>query len=284
MTDSIHRFIFDTYGIRGELVRLEKSSQRMLQAHQYPEFIADLLQQTAAVCVLLATTIKFEGKISIQLASDEKIKMLVVQTTNELGFRGLARFDEAADYSQMTFNQLVKGGQMCITIEPIKGNRYQGVVPLDGDSLAECVENYFNQSEQLQTRIWLYNDDQQVVGLMLQALPDMQSEEAFEHLVMLASTLTEHECLKLDNETLLHRLFHAENIKHLLADPVHFLCSCSKQKMLESISLLTDEELEDSLAENDSISVTCEFCLNQYSFNELDIKASKSLQGNSTQH
>lgn len=284
MTDNIHRFIFDIYGIRGELVRLERSSQRMLQAHQYPAFIAELLQQSAAVSVLLATTIKFEGKISIQLATDEKLKMLVVQTTNELGFRGLARFDESADYSQMTFNELSKSGQMCITIEPKKGNRYQGIVPLNGNSLAECVENYFNQSEQLQTRIWLYSDEQQVIGLMLQALPDMLSEESFEHLVMLASTLTRQECLKLTNETLLHRLFHSESIKHLVADPVHFSCSCSKKKMLESLSLLSDEELEDSLAKDDKILVSCEFCLNQFSFNELDIKTSRSLQGNSTQH
>jgi molecular chaperone Hsp33 len=112
----------------------------------------------------------------------------------------------------------------------------------------------------------------------------MLSEESFEHLVILAETLTHHECLSLANEILLHRLFHSESLKHLVADPVHFACSCSQKKMLKSLTLLSDEELEESLAEHNEISVTCEFCLNHFSFNELDIKTGKSIQGNATKH
>jgi len=138
MTDTIHRFIFDTFGIRGELVKLSDSSQQMISAHQYPPLIAKLLQQAAAVNVLLATTLKFEGKISIQLQTPGELKMLVVQSTDKLGYRGVARYDQQADYSQMSFKDITNNGQMCITIEPLKGQRYQGIVALEGNDLAQC--------------------------------------------------------------------------------------------------------------------------------------------------
>jgi molecular chaperone Hsp33 len=284
MTDKIHRFIFNTYGIRGELVNLTDSNQRMLQDHQYPPFIADLLQQAAAVSLLLATTLKFEGKISIQLQTPGMLKMLVVQTNHNLGYRGLARFDNKADFSQSSFEQVTQGGQMSITIEPLKGKRYQGIVPLDGSNLAQCVEHYFEQSEQLKTKIWLYNNKEQAFGLMLQALPDMLSEESFEHLVFLANTLTKEECLSVDSEIILHRLFHQESISNLAVDPVTFHCGCSKKKMLESISLLAKDEINEILEDKGEISVKCEFCLNQFVFNHLDLKTGQTVKGNKTQH
>jgi molecular chaperone Hsp33 len=284
MSDKIHKFIFNTYGIRGELVSLSDSNQRMLQNHQYPPFIADLLQQAAAVSLLLATTLKFEGKISIQLQTPDQLKMLVVQTNHKLGFRGLARFDKQFDYSTSSFKQITHGGQMSITIEPLKGKRYQGIVPLDGNNLAQCVEHYFDQSEQLKTKIWLYNNDQQAFGLMLQALPDMLSEESFDHLVYLANTLTKDECLSVDSEIILHRLFHQESISNLDVSPITFHCGCSEKKMLESISLLAEEEIDEVIRERGEISVKCEFCLNQFAFSQFDIKSHHSLKGNKTQH
>ncbi len=284
MTDKIHRFIFDTFGIRGEMVHLAASSQRMIEAHNYPSLIADLLQQAAAVNVLLATTLKFEGRISIQLQGSGALKMLVVQTTHELGYRGVAHFDEQQDYSKLGFTDLIKDGQMCITIEPVKGRRYQGVVPLEGNNLAECVETYFKQSEQLNTRIWLYNDSSQVFGLLIQALPDMLSEESFQHLETLASTLTADECLTVENDVLLHRLFHDESVINLTEETVKFSCECSPEKMLNALILLSDDEIEEILQESGEVAMTCEFCLNHYAFNEVDIKQHKSMDGNSTQH
>ena len=242
------------------------------------------MQQAAAVNVLLATTLKFEGRISIQLQTQSKLNMLVVQTTHQLGYRGVAQYDHDVDYTQVSFKDLTENGQMCITIEPLKGKRYQGIVSLDGDNLAQCVETYFNQSEQLKTRIWLYNDHSQVFGLMLQALPDMSSEESFQHLVFLATTLTKQECLSVDSETLLHRLFHQESINNLAVDSIEFSCSCSQEKMLNSLTLLGEEEIKQILQEDGEIAMTCEFCLNHFSFTEIDIKKNQGLEGNSTQH
>ena len=284
MSDKIHRFIFDTHGIRGELVNLTDSCSRMLQDHHYPPELATLLQQTAAVSVLLATTLKFEGKISIQLQTEGKIKMLVVQTTHKLGFRGLVRYDKEANFSDDNFSDLVRGGHLSITIEPLKGKRYQGIVPIDGDNLAQCIESYFNQSEQLKTRIWLFNDGQQVFGLLLQALPDMLSEDSFEHLVYLASTLTQEECLSVDGDIILHRLFHQESVRGLSVDNVKFTCGCSEKKMLDSLSLLPETEIDEIIASRGKVAVKCEFCLSQFSFSEVQIKSHQGVQGNQTRH
>lgn len=284
MSDNIHRFIFNNDGIRGELVKLTDSCQQMVINHNYPPLIASLLQQVAAINVLLATTLKFEGKISIQLQTPNSLKMLVVQTTHQLEYRGLARFEQAADYTSTSFNELVQNGQLSITIEPSKGKRYQGIVPLDAQELTECIEHYFKQSEQLETKIWLFNSHNQVVGLLLQALPDSFIKESFQHLSFLASTLNEKECLNTSSSTLLHRLFHQENIKHLSAETVKFNCNCSKNKMLNSISLLKESEVNKIIKTEGSLTVKCEFCLKQFNFNEFDIKSHNSLSANHTAH
>ena len=210
--------------------------------------------------------------------------MLVVQTNHELGYRGVAQYDKQADYSDLSFKDITRNGQMCITIEPLKGKRYQGIVPLDGDSLAQAIEGYFKQSEQLKTKIWLYNDHSEVFGLMLQALPDMLDEDSFQHLVFLSTTLTEQECLSVDSETLLHRLFHQESINNLAVDAIEFSCGCSRSKMLDSLILISDEEIDEIIQEDGNLSMTCEFCMDSYAFSDVDIKQHRSLDGNSTEH
>jgi len=284
MSDKIQRFIFDSFGIRGELVNLESTSQRMLENHNYPPVIADLLQQVAAVTILMTTTLKFEGKMSVQLQTPDKLKLLVVQANHNLGFRGIARYDKQADYSQLTFKDLASTGNLSITIEPKKGKRYQGYVELAKESFSECIENYFNQSEQLKTRIWLFNDEQQVKGLMLQALPDMLSQDSFDHLVYLAETLTKEECLSIESDILLNRLFHQESVKDLITQEIKFHCGCSRKKMLDSVALFPQEEIAELLEKKGKVTVKCEFCLTQFDFSELNIKNHQALIGNLTKH
>jgi len=284
MSDSLSRFIFDNYNIRGELINLDESVQQLLKNHNYPSLLADMLTEAVAINALMASTLKFEGRVSVQLQTPGKLKLLLVQTTHELSYRGIVRYDEDSDYSELNFKQLTEQGQLVITIEPLKGKRYQGVVALEGETLSSCVESYFNLSEQLKTRLWFYKGDSKAYGVLLQALPDMENETDFEHLEVLASTLTPEECFSLDNETILHRLFHNESVKNLAEDPVIYQCACSRDKMLSSIQLLGDEEVEEILATEGEISVQCEFCLNKYAFDKLDIKQHQSHQGNDTKH
>ena len=250
MADSLTRFIFEDYDIRGELVRLKDSSQVLLENHGYPDLLAGLLQEAAAINVLLATTLKFEGKLTLQLQTQGKLTLLVVQTTHELNYRGICRYDTEADFSAENFSSLTKGGQLFITIEPTKGNRYQGIVPIEKDSLTECIEQYFMLSEQLKTRLWLFREPEEIRALFIQALPDMKNPDDFEHLEHLSSTLGHEESFAIDDETLLHRLFHQENLSHIHSQPVNFQCDCSREKMLSSVSLLAQDELEQILEQN----------------------------------
>jgi len=284
MSDTIHRFIFDSFGIRGEFVQLQDSVQRMLQDHNYPPVISDLLQQAAAVAVLLTTTLKFEGKMSIQLQTKGALKLLVVQANHQLGFRGIARYDKEVNYENLAYKDLIQDGHLSITIEPKNGKRYQGYVELGLDTFAECIENYFNQSEQLKTRIWLFNNSEQVGGLMIQALPDMLNQDSFDHLVFLSETLTEEETLTVAPDILLNRLFHQESVRDLAVQDVKFHCGCSRKKMLDSLALFTEEEIEEIIQTKGEASVKCEFCLNQFKFNELDIKSHQAMSGNKTRH
>ncbi|MET1256739.1 Hsp33 family molecular chaperone HslO [Aliikangiella maris] len=288
MSDTIHRFLFDNDGIRGQLVKLEESAQRLINGHQYPPFIADLLFQAATINALLATSLKFEGRVSLQLQSSGPLKMLIVQTTHELDYRGLARFDEETDFTDFCFKDIVSQGHLAITIEPTQGKRYQGIVPLDGETLTQCVENYFMQSEQLATRIWIFTNETQTCGLLLQALPDMQDEKSFEHLGYLASTLSQAEALSESAATLFHRLFHQESVQYLSVNEVHFVCSCSQQKMLDSLNLLPKSEINEILSEEGFIEIKCEFCLDQFQFSEFEIKAhqkaSQQVNSNTTHH
>ena len=284
MTDKIHRFIFDSFGIRGELVQLEDSVQRMLQSHDYPPVVTSLLQQVAAVSILLTTTIKFEGRLSVQLQTNDALKLLIVQCNNKLGYRGIARLDDQANFADVDYKQLTKDGKLTITIEPKKGKRYQGIISLEHDNFTKCIEEYFNQSEQLRTRIWLFNNEHKVTGLMLQALPDMLSQDSFDHLVYLAQTLTEEECLTMDASILLHRLFHEEKTKNLLVEDIHFQCGCSRKKMLDSVSLFPEEEIDEIIQTRGHVSVKCEFCLQQFKFSKIDLKSHTAVIKNKTLH
>src|SRR5690606_21533635 len=132
------------------------------------------------------------------------------------------------------FRTLVGNGTLALTIDPTDGQRYQGIVALDGDSLAQCLESYFAQSEQLPTRLWLAADDQRAGGLFLQELPSRadaaERARQWQHLEALAGTVSETELLGLDGDTLLYRLFHQEPLRLLRRDALAFRCSCSRAR------------------------------------------------------
>ncbi|MDH5432820.1 MAG: Hsp33 family molecular chaperone HslO [Gammaproteobacteria bacterium] len=284
MNDILHRFIFQELDVRGQVIRLSDSCQQMINNHQYPDFIKDLLIQSSAINALLAATLKFEGKISLQLQSKSGLKSMLVQTNNQLQYRGLVHFDDSADFSNISFQQIAQNGQMVITIVPNQGKRYQGIVPMNGNSLAECIEYYFAQSEQLNTRLKLFCKNNQVIGVMLQALPEMKQKENFEHLDYLLQTLEAEEAFEIDHDTLMMRLFHQESLSNLMEQNVSFNCDCSREKMLDAVLLLDVDEIADSLSRDGEIAVTCEFCLSSFSFSDVDLKKHQSITGNQTKH
>lgn len=275
--DCTRRFLFEDSDIRGELVQLNDSYRAILGIHQYAPGVARLLGEFLAASVLLATTLKFEGKLVLQARSDGQIPLLMVECDSELHIRAIARGAQAATSER--FDQLLSDGQLAITIDPDRGRRYQGIVPLLQDSLAHSLAAYFKQSEQLGTRLWLVADGARAAGMLLQQLPAQrigdsdERQQQWEHACTLADTLRENELLGIPATAVIHRLYHGETLRLFDAKPVLFRCSCSRERTLNALASLPTEEVEELLQELGSITMDCEFCNQQYRFNREDLGA-----------
>ena len=273
--DTLLRFLFDTTDIRGEWVLLEQSYQQTLANHHYPPCVRRLIGQFLAAAALLGATLKFEGSITLQARSDGEVPLIMAEASSDRALRAIVRGAEQAISDD--FARLIGAGTLALTIDPVGGQRYQGIVALDGDNLASCLEAYFLQSEQLPTRIWLAADDQRAAGFFLQELPsraDAASRaEQWQHLLALANTLTNAELLSLPGEQLLHRLFHQEPLRLLGSDPWRFQCSCSRARTEAMLVSLGSATLREIIAEQGEISVNCEFCNQDYHFSPAQIDA-----------
>ena len=229
-SDQLQRVIFEQADIRSVLVGLEQSYQQALVRHHYPALINTLLGEMMAAVSLLSATLKFDGRLILQAQSDNQLKVLMAECNHQRDLRAIARFDGDLP-EQAEFCDLLAGGQLVITIEPEQGKRYQGVVPLEGKQLSNCLEAYFAFSEQLPTKIHLVADEHRAAGFMLQVMPAKgDSADDWEHFSCLAATLSDDELLNLDNETILRRLFHEEDCRLFDADALQFKCDCSRKR------------------------------------------------------
>jgi molecular chaperone Hsp33 len=269
--DVLNRFLFDHQHVRGELVQLQHSVQQILQNHHYPAGVQQLLAELLAATCLLTATIKFEGDITVQLQGDGPVGYMAVNGNNQQQMRGIARVTEGAANGQ-GLNELIGNGKMIITIRPTQGEAYQGVVALTEATIADCLTHYFDVSEQIPTKIWLYTDSQQqkVAGALLQLLPDSDNKQQqlddFEHFCQLTHTIKASEIFSLSAEQLLHRLYHQAQVRLFEAQDVSYLCGCSEQKCLNAISQMHTEEISAILDEQGSINMTCDYCLTEYVF------------------
>ncbi len=260
-SDVSQRYIIEKRGARGELVTLDKEYQAVSRHIDYPPEIRILLGQALSAAVLLSATIKFEGKLSLQLQGEGVVSLLLVQATHDRKIRGLVKWN--GDPHQLDFKQLIGSAQMAITIEPDKGKRYQGIVPLQGNTLEECLEHYFQQSEQLPTRIRLAADNNRSAGLLLQKLPGHEPSERpedWDHVSVIAQSIKDEELLTLEFETILYRLFHAEEVRLFDQQPVHYECVCSRDRCEASVATLGKSELEELINEGKPLQMNCEFC------------------------
>lgn len=271
--DQIQRILFDELDIRGVVSGLEQTCHDCFANHNYPMVIQQALGEMLAAVSLLSSSLKFKGRLILQAQGQGDVQLLMAETTHDRNLRAIARYEGELP-EQASVVELIEQGQMAITIEPEKGQRYQGVVPLDGASLAQCLESYFVSSEQLPTQVHLVSDGEKAAGLLLQVLPAQGTgAEDWERISHLAATVKSEELLNLDNETLLYRLFHEETCRLYEADAVCFKCTCSRQRSEQSLKLVGEEELLSLLAERGSVDVNCQFCNSHYGFDETDIKA-----------
>lgn len=274
-TDTAQRFIFENTDIRGELVTLQQSYQDIVEQHYYPEPIARLLGEFLAASVLLSSTVKFEGRLVLQARSTGDIPLLMVECSHEKIVRGLVRFSD--DVISEDFDKQFSKGTLVITIEPLKGEKYQGLVSMDANSLSGCLEAYFMQSEQLATRLLLQADGKTASGLLLQQLPmqveidEDEREQQWQHVLQLAQTLTAEEQLSLSHNDVLYRLYHQDHVRLFEEQPVTHRCSCSRERTEQALITVGLKELDTILQEDGEVTMNCEFCNHTYRFAADDI-------------
>lgn len=274
--DLLHRYLFDKLDVRGELVQIEHAYNEMIANHNYPEPVKALLGELLVATCLLTATLKFEGEIAVQLQGDGPVKYAVINGDDKQNMRGIARMQ--SEVSGTTVKELVGKGYMVITITPTKGERYQGIVPLEQDTLSKCIESYFEQSEQLKTRLWFATDTTEgkakACGLFLQVLPvdKQKSINDFTHLEALSDTIKREELLELDANTVLTRLYHEDNPRVFDPQAIIFKCGCSREKTITALVNVGQQALLDDVAENGAVNISCHYCLKEYAFDEQDIK------------
>jgi molecular chaperone Hsp33 len=285
--DSLHRFLFEQYPIRGHLVHLDASWRALIEHREYPAVIRTLLGEAAVASLLLAATIKFEGVLSLQLQGDGPVHLLLAQCTSGLGIRGLARYREEAvtdgRLSQAAgITDLIGTGNLAVTVETEDtSQRYQGIVPITGTRLAESLQIYFENSEQLPTRLWLYADEHGASGMLLQRLPgeggtavtaDPQAvDDAWRRVQLIGETLTPEELRTLNDAEILHRLFNEDDVRLYEPAPVFFRCRCSRERVSGVLQGLGEAESRSILAERGAVEVRCDFCNRAYVFDAVDV-------------
>jgi len=282
--DCLHRFIFERYPIRGHLVHLDAAWRALIEHRDYPMPIRDALGETVAASLLLAATVKFEGVLSLQMQGDGPVHLLLAQCTGGLGVRGLARYRESGRLPESArIGDLIGTGNLTVTLETDDGaQRYQGIVPLSGQRLAESLQVYFENSEQLPTRLWLHADSLGASGMLLQKLPSAGSptgaaadaaavEDAWRRVQLIGETLTPAELSTLADVEILHRLFHEDDLRLFEPAPVYFRCRCSRERVGSMLQSLGEAESRSVLAERGSVEVHCDFCNRGYVFDAVDI-------------
>jgi len=278
MSDQTQRFLFDDSDVRGEIATLGDSYLHVLAKHSYPEPVAQLLGELLAAAALLVGTLKFDGLLVLQARSSGAVPLLMVECSSEREVRGIARYHAEQIAPGASLAELMPEGMLAITIDPANGQRYQGIVGLDGVNLAECLTNYFAASEQLPTRFWLNADSRRACGLLLQQLPadritdPEERETSWQHLRTLADTLTAEELLGLNGETVLHRLYHEEQLRLFEPRPIQFRCSCSRERSARALVSLGRHDAEQLVAEQGgTVSIDCQFCNHKYTYDAADI-------------
>ena len=270
-SDSLQRFLFEHAAIRGELVHLDATWRAALERHDYPPAVRALLGELMAAAALLSATLKFNGSLTLQIQGSGPVGLAVVEATSERTLRGLAHWSGEPD--PMPFPSLVGEGRFVITIDPREGGqRYQGIVSLEGDTVSAALENYLARSEQLDSRIWLAADTRHAAGMLLQRLPDRHDEDTdtWNRATHLGATLTRDELLTLPAQEIIHRLYHEEDVRVFDRENVRFHCGCSRERVANVLRMLGYDEVRSILHERGKIDVDCEFCNHHYTFDRVD--------------
>ena len=294
-------FQLDALGVRGRLVRLGPSLDAVIERHGYPIGVARPLAEAMVLCAALATSLKYDGIFTLQISGDGPVRLLVTDLTTDGALRGYAQFDSwklavalggTAEAPEGYVPKLFGHGRLAFTVDQGQHTeRYQGIVPLEGGSLADCAHTYFRQSEQLPTGIKLAAERIESDGvahwraaaLMVQQMPEFdagridvdheQREDDWRKAVILMASATEAEMLdpELPDTTLLHRLFHGERPRLFTRRNFGARCRCSRKRIDRVLRSIQRQELDDLRDPSGRVVVKCEFCSTEYGYDDHDL-------------
>lgn len=285
--DLVRRFVVEDQAVRGQFVRLDAAWGALREHADYPDPVRELLGEAMAAAVLLASTLKFEGGLTLELKSDAAVRLLVAQCTHDFRIRGVARFDAAKVAPD--FAALAGGGYMTVTVDTDEaggrqgGGRYQGIVALEGGSMSASLEHYFENSEQLPTCLRLASDEHGASGLLIQRMPGeggiaapraapMAAQQTWERAHAALLQLEPALLLRGSAEQLLRHCFDGQDLRLYDAQPVEFRCRCDLRRVQGILRSLGEAEVRDVLAEQGAVTVTCEFCSKPYRFDGIDVE------------
>ena len=283
----VRPFQLEGCDVRGKLVRLGAAYGDILAPHEYPVNVARLLGELLALSAALSTSLKYDGTFTIQTSSDGPIRMIMADVQSDGGMRAYARYRAEAleDDAGETIDELLGRGHIAFTVDQGPDTtRYQGITAIEGDSLSDCANTYFRQSEQLETEIMLAADpggtgrDARAAALMLQRLPrperkitdPEEDDEKWRNAVVLMKSMSVDELLDADIQTdrLLYRLYHETGVRVFDGRPLRFHCRCSRERVANTLASFPPDDLADMKTDAGLIVATCEFCRTDYTFND----------------
>ena len=275
--DLLYRYLFEEYEVRGELVQLDSTYRHIVDVQNYPVQVQKLLGELLVATSLLTATLKFEGSITVQLQGDGPVRLAVINGDHNQQLRGVARYEGELPTDDK-LQSLVGNGQLVITITPEEGERYQGIIALEADTLATCLEQYFAQSEQLATRLWIrtghHEGQPRAAGILLQELPARSEDHGadFDHLIQLTSTIKDEELFGLEAEEILYRLYHQDKVRVFDPQAIEFRCTCSRARCEGALLQIEKEEAVAMVQELGKIDMHCDYCGTHYQFDGIDIE------------
>ncbi len=292
MTDQLKKYLTEDRSVRIQAVRLEATWKAVQANHDYPPAITHLLGELVAASTLLAANIKFDGSLVLQIQGDGPIALLVVECRSDMSLRATVKVREGHDVPvDGTMQSLLNpggNGRFIVVLDPqrkLPGQQaYQGIVPLEGETVAEALQHYMKASEQLDTRLWLAADADHCAGMLIQRLPfhggtdaplltEQSAAETWDHSIALASTLKRDELLATDIDTLIHRLYWEDTLVAFDPVTVRWHCPCTRERVASMLRSLGEEEVNSVLAERGQVDVSCDFCGKPYTFDSVDCAA-----------
>lgn len=266
-------FLLEQNSVRGVHVRMDEAWSQVLARRDYPAGVRQWLGQALAAVTLMTATLKFDGKLSLQVRGDGDINLLVAQATADGGVRATAEWESEPAVSATLKQAFGERAMLSLIISQAAGEDYQGVVELVGDNFGDALAGYFKQSEQLLTRFWLASDGQRNAGMLLQRLPSEDDDEGWTRAEMLGGTLFSEELMATNGLTLIERLFHEEDVRVHEPRSIGFSCGCSREGCGAMVVGLGAEDARTLLIESGGeIDVDCEFCGSRYSFDSAGLE------------